>query len=218
MNKLNAGFMHDSTLKTLRDLVPDRRLTYSESLRIAELQANRLLELFDVSGPLVPSELVTELPRIEVRYDHDLPVSGSAHWERGRWIITLNASEPFVRHRFSLMHEFKHVLDHSTKDRLYGDTENDHVASVRAERAADSFAAALLMPKRWLKGQWFTHGQNLTLLANRLEVSPRALSVRLWHLGIGVETPRCARPSKPYQRTGETQTYFRSLSLAGVAP
>lgn len=209
MNKLNAGFMHDSALKTLRDLVPERRLTYSESLRIAELQANRLLELFDVSGPLVPSELVTQLPRIEVRYDHDLPVSGSAHWERGRWIITLNASESYARHRFSLMHEFKHVLDHSTKHRLYGDTENDHVAAVRAERAADTFAAALLMPKRWLKGQWFTHGQNLTLLANRLEVSPRALSVRLWHLGMAVDAPRCPRVSRPDEWPRAVNRYLR---------
>src|SRR4051812_15753481 len=66
-----------SVLKTLRDLVPRRPLSFGESLRVAELQANRLLELFAISGPLVPNELVSELPRIEVRYDADLPVSGS---------------------------------------------------------------------------------------------------------------------------------------------
>ena len=54
---------NESVLATLRALVPPRRLTYTESLRIAELQANRLLEIFDIAGPRVPSELVTELPR-----------------------------------------------------------------------------------------------------------------------------------------------------------
>src|SRR5438132_5978671 len=98
---------NDSAMRILRELVPRRRLTYAESLRIAELQANRLLELFDVRGPLVPGELVSELPRIEIRYLPVLPVSGSAHWDGGRWIITLNASEAYVRRRFSLMHEFK---------------------------------------------------------------------------------------------------------------
>lgn len=218
MNNRNNNPTHDHVLRTLRDLVPNRQLTYGESLRIAELQANRLLELLDVRGPLVPSEVVTELPRVEVRYVHDLPVSGSAHWERGRWILTLNASEPYVRRRFSLMHEFKHVLDHPCKRSLYGDTTNDDGAALRAERTADSFAAALLMPKRWLKSQWFMNGQNLPLLASQLQVSKRALSVRLWHIGLAVETPRCPRTSEAYQRTGDAETYLRSKTLVGASP
>ena len=217
MNNSSNDVMQDNILATLRELVPKRRLTYSESLRIAELQANRLLEVLNVLGPLVPNEIVTELPRVEVRYESDLPVSGSAHWEHGRWIITLNASEAYVRRRFSLMHEFKHVLDHPTKRSLYGDTTNDHAAAVRAERAADAFAAALLMPKRWLKGQWFTQGQNLPVVANRLQVSTRALSVRLWHLGLGVETPRCPRTSDSYRPTSDIETYFRSTPPVGVS-
>lgn len=216
MNNLNDECRQDHLLKTLRDLVPRRWLTYSESLRIAELQANRLLEILHVPGPLVPNEIVTEIPRIEVRYDHDLPVSGSAHWEHGHWIITLNASEPYVRRRFSLMHEFKHVLDHPTKRSLYGDTTDDHAAAVRAERAADAFAAAVLMPKRWLKGQWFRQGQNVTLLANHLQVSPRAVSVRLWHLGLGVDTPRCSRRSSNGPGRGSS-TYFRQATMEAAA-
>jgi Zn-dependent peptidase ImmA (M78 family) len=208
---------NDSVLKLLRDLVPPRRLTFSESLRIAELQANRLLELFDVRGPLVPSELITEQPRIEVRYDRDLPVSGSAHWEASRWVITLNASEAHVRRRFSLMHEFKHVLDHTTKQYLYGNAEVDDRAAERAERAADVFAAALLMPKRWIKAHWYEGGQNLVALATRAGVSTRALSVRLYHLGIVQDTQRCPRTSTtPNVRRS---TYYRYTPiLAGAKP
>ena len=82
---------NESVLKTLRDLVPPRRLTYTESLRVAELQANRFLEIFEVTGPFVPAEIVTELPRVSIRNASDMPVSGSAHWEEGQWVITLNS-------------------------------------------------------------------------------------------------------------------------------
>ncbi len=207
MNKsINAD--QTSVLAALRALVPPRRLTYGESLRIAELQANRLLELFDIDGPAVPNELITELPRVRVRMQSGLPVSGCTHWEAGRWIITLNADEPHVRRRFSLMHEFKHVLDHTVKQQLYGDIEDDERAADRAERVADHFAACVLMPKRWLKHQWFDGGQRLNVVANRVQVSTRALSLRLWHLGMIGDTPRCARP--PRRNGARTNTYFRT--------
>ncbi len=214
MNRTNANH---SLLRTLRALVPERRLTYGESLRIAELQANRLLEAFDITGPCVPSEVITELPRIDVRYEHDLPVSGSTHWETGLWVITLNADEAFARRRFSLMHEFKHVLDHTTKHHLYGDTLHDPRASDQAERVADHFAACLLMPKRWLKREWFENGQRLAPLAHELQVSPRALSVRLWHLGLAVEAKRCPTTSQHHFRSNDVTTYFRYTPLTGVA-
>jgi Zn-dependent peptidase ImmA (M78 family) len=202
-----------SVLKVLRDLVPLRRLSYRESLQIAELQASRLLELFDVRGPLVPDELITELPRIAVHYDFDLPVSGSAHWENGRWIITLNASEPHVRQRFSMMHEFKHILDHTTKRYLYGDAFIEPGAAGRAERAADAFAAALLMPKRWIKARWFESHQDVALLAHRAGVSTRALKVRLYYLGLAQDSQRCRAPANsPVSRSSahEDRRYFRS--------
>ena len=205
----------DNTIAMLRALVPHRRLSHGESLRLAELQANRLLETFKVAGPLVPDELVTELPRISVRYDADLPASGSAHWESARWVITLNATEPHVRQRFSLMHELKHIIDHSTKQYLYGDTVNDEEAAQRAERAADVFAAAVLMPKRWIKAEWYASGQNLTVLARRCGVSTRALSVRLYHLGLAEDTDRCRRTTV---RRSRSFRYERARSPVGVSP
>jgi Zn-dependent peptidase ImmA (M78 family) len=194
-------------LKLLRELVPKRRLSYGESLRIAELQANRMLEAFGIAGPRVADELITELPRMEVRVEHGVPVSGSAHWENNRWIITLNADEPYVRRRFSLAHEFKHIIDHTTKQYLYGNADRDEGAEDRAERAADAFAAALLMPKRWIKARWYESGQNLVVLADRIGVSTRALSVRLYYLGISQATPRCPSPNRP--RSDMRRYYLR---------
>lgn len=204
---MNTNTGRDSVIKKLRDVVPNRQLTTSESLRLPELQANRLLELFDITSARVPNEIVTELPRVEVRYEHDLPVSGSTYWASGTWIITLNADEPRVRQRFSLMHEFKHIIDHSTKRYLYGD--EDERALERAERTADFFAACLLMPKRRLKGLWFRNGQNLTRCANRLGVSTRALSVRLYYLGLAPETRRCSRRRVYNRSSSGDRAYLR---------
>jgi len=203
---------NESVLATLRALVPPRTLTHTESLRIAELQANRLLEIFGVTGPRVPSELVTELPHLEVHLEADLPASGSTHWERGRWIITLNATEPTVRQRFSLMHEFKHILDHTTRAYLYGDVAKDELAAARAERAADEFAGFLLMPKRWIKREWFNNGQRVNSAARTFDVSPRALTVRLWLLGMAPDVPRCAAPNLLARGRNKTH-YFRRAPL-----
>jgi hypothetical protein len=73
---------------------------------------------------------------------------------------------------------------------------------------ADHFAACLLMPKRWLKGRWF-ETQNVPALAYRLGVSSRALSVRLWHLGLAVDTPRCPRTSRPDEWPDTVRRYLR---------
>ncbi len=54
-----------NVLTSLRDLVPIRPLTIVEALRIAELQATKLLELQGVTEPPVPEEIITELPRVQ---------------------------------------------------------------------------------------------------------------------------------------------------------
>src|SRR5581483_1673556 len=180
-------------------LVPKRPLTPSETLRIAELQANRLLEHFAVTSAAVPEEIISELPRIRVIHE-PLPVSGAAHWANGYWLITLNADEPTSRQRFSLVHEFKHVLDHTTEGHLYHDRPFQ-TAYEQAERVADYFAACLLMPKRVVKRLWCQRQQNIIELAEKLQVSPAALRYRLDQLGLTERAPRCYRPIETARRT-----------------
>ncbi len=107
-----ASGQERGVLAILRSAMPRRLLNSQEAELVAELQANRLLELAGMPQPPVPNELITELPRIAVRLDPNLPVSGCAQWVSGRWLLSINASEPWTRQRFSLAHEFKHVLDH----------------------------------------------------------------------------------------------------------
>src|SRR5207302_7587391 len=129
-------------LAMLRALVPQRPLSPWETLRIAELQANRLLKHLEIDDVPVPEEVISELPRIRVVREPGLPMSGCAHWDGRFWVITVDADEHPLRQRFSLMHEFKHVLDHTTKQFLYYD-RSFQKAGEQAERVADYFAACL---------------------------------------------------------------------------
>jgi len=183
-----------SVLASLRALVPNRPLAPREALNVAELQANHLLRYFQIETAAVPEEIVSQLPRVRVIREYGLPVSGAAHWNGHYWIITLNAKEPVSRQRFSLMHEFKHVLDHATKHFLYHDRPFQS-ADEQAERVADYFAACLLMPKRVVKRLWCQGNQNIVRLAEMLAVSPRAVSFRLDQIGLTDGPRRCERSS-----------------------
>ena len=86
------------------------------------------------------------------------------------------------------MHEFKHILDHTSRDFLYRDRPGNS-ADAQAERVADYFAACLLMPKRVIKRLWYQGNQNIDELSNLLRVSPAAVRYRLDQLGL-VDRPR----------------------------
>lgn len=200
-----------SVLASLRALVPARPMLFAEALRLAELQASRLLELTDVSCWPVPSEVVSELPRIRLAYT-DLPTSGLSHWDGQAWAIFLNEYEPSTRQRFTLLHEFKHIVDHGRADRLY---RGNHRVSAeqQAEQAADYFAGCVLMPKRLLKRAWGEGQQNPEQLAELFDVSARAIEVRLVQLGLRAPRGRCSPPSavapNSNRRVGR---YYRALS------
>src|SRR6266699_5657255 len=100
-----------SIITAARDIMPIRPLSFVEALRTAELQAAKLLELSGLAAPPFPERLITGLPRVQVERIIPAPASGASQWSRGRWLILLNGAERPERQRFSLAHEFKHVLD-----------------------------------------------------------------------------------------------------------
>ena len=82
---------------------------------MAERQAAKLLSLLGMSEAPVDVSQVNDLPRIEVRVDSRLArlgISGLSESSRGYWRITINRADAITRRRFTLAHEFKHVLDH----------------------------------------------------------------------------------------------------------
>jgi Zn-dependent peptidase ImmA (M78 family) len=131
-------------------------------------------------------------------------VSGGTKWIKPRWVVLLNAYEPAVRRRFSLAHEFKHVLDHANRAVIYG-TERTATHHRNIEQLCDYFAACLLMPRPWVKASWASGLQDIVALAGRFDVSPQAMQVRLLQLGL----------LDPYLRCREMDnTYLRSLPVS----
>ena len=179
------------TLGQLRALCPPRQLDLAQAARVAELQAARLLATHDLVYPPVPDEVITTFPRLQVERLPHIPVSGSSHWLNGSWVIVLNGGEAYVRRRFTLAHEFKHVLDAGFPE-LYGTGRR---ADEYAEIIADHFAACLLMPKRWVKSAVYNRGvSDVAQLARQFDVSRAAMRIRLNSLGVPArERFRCER-------------------------
>src|SRR5436305_8343005 len=142
-----------SLITAVRDIMPIRPLAFAEALRSAELQATKLLQLSDLSTPPFPETIISGLPRVQVERIVPAPASGATQWSRGRWLILLNGSEVPGRQRFSLAHEFKHVLDNPFIDVLYP-AKGDMTSAERAEQVCDYFAGCLLVPRPWLKRAW----------------------------------------------------------------
>jgi hypothetical protein len=186
--------MNPGVIATLRDRVPLRPLTYNEHLRIAELQAQRFLQLVGVTEAPVPERVITELPRIHVEHMSPFPVSGATHWSSGQWLVVLNGAEPRVRQRFSLAHELKHIIDHRFSELIYSALpEQDRHRLI--EQICDYFAGCLLMPRPWLKSTYAGGLQHLPTLAEHFDVSLAAVQVRLNQIGMIDPLPRCGRPT-----------------------
>lgn len=181
-----------SVLATLRTLMPARRTTgFTEAKRIAELQAAKFLELHGISTWPVPLErIIEQLPKIRIEYCEQ-PVSGATFWDSEQWVIQLNKYESKARQRFSLAHEYKHIVDHGSTNNLYA-TGSFGEAEQRCEQAADYFAACLLMPKPLLKREYFGGIQKPSELAALFGVSAVAAAIRLEQTGITSSNhPRC---------------------------
>lgn len=177
-----------STITRLRDLVPLRRLSKADALRVAEAQANRLLRWSDVVEPPVSEDIIARLPHIQIERVVPAQALAATEWSEGRWLIILNGAEPEGRQRFSLAHELKHILDNPFVTILYPRRD---VSNVLAEQACDYFAACLFMPRRWLRLAWAEGIRDCRVLAVRFGVTPEAVKVRLLQVGLIEPTSFC---------------------------
>ncbi len=182
--------MNRGVLAELRSLCPPRGLTHGEALRVAELQAARLLKLSGVTEPPVPESAVCNVPKVQVKRIVPWAVSGATDWAKGTWVIVVNGAEPEARQRFTIAHEFKHILDYPFIDVLYpaslGISRHQ-----RTERACDYFAGCLLVPRPWLMRAWVSGMQDIVQLAEHFGVSKQAMQTRLLQTGLIDRPERC---------------------------
>ena len=199
---------------SLRALVPNRPLSFAEACRVAELQANTLLALTQSKSAPVTEATITELPRLEVMRAANLIGSGMTSWSRGMWRVLINGAEPESRQRFTLAHEFKHILDAACEDVVYRHLPEGPARERHIEAVCDHFAACLLMPKAWVKKAWGQGFQDLGELAWRFEVSQQAMLIRLQNLGLVDPLPRHADwyrlGSLAIKGTGRQRRYRRT--------
>lgn len=197
-------------LGKLRRLAPKRPLTYGESLQVARVQAVRLRSWAEQW--LGRSE--ADLNLAWLAHQQHLPVSFVGSYKLGEHSglttdqvggqlqMFVNANEPPVRQRFSLLHEFKHALDFDDAHVLHtklgsGDAKK---RGDQIELICNEFAGHVLMPTSLVKRQWFIW-RDVSLLANLFNVSTEAMTTRLQKLGILGEP-------KPVSRV-----YFRRTTL-----
>jgi predicted transcriptional regulator len=193
-----------STMRTLRGIMPARPVSATEAYMLAERQATELLRLLGVSHVPVPVARLGELPRVEIQVEprhRMLNKSGFSHrWDNGRWLIVVNKHDVPGRRRFTLAHEFKHVLDHSIANVAYAQIGRGDASRQQRqiEHICDHFAACLLMPRTVVKRAWGSGIQDIDALAGLFKVSASAMQVRLDYLGL----TDGERPVETYFRRG----------------
>jgi hypothetical protein len=197
----------EGLLLQLRALAPGRSLSYGESLALARLQAQSLREWAKAQRPDMNLVWLLNQRAVPVSLvaSHQLgEESGmTTNAVSGRLEVYLNAAESKQRQRFSLLHEFKHVLDFPDAERLHRRLGNGNrqIQTDQIELICNEFAAHVLMPRRMVVSAWHkTH--NLPLLADLFNVSAEAMSTRLTKLGLlGMPRPR---PRSYFRLSGPT--------------
>lgn len=101
--------------------------------------------------------------------------------------IYVNANDPLERRKFTLAHEIGHYWLHRDDDGEFGYVEYRDELSTRGtdpvERWANSFAAELIMPARYIRMAW-ARGDSLDSIQKQLGVSDAAFGHRLVNLGL----------------------------------
>lgn len=126
-------------------------------------------------------------------------VSGAIVFKKdiSKYIILINKHEPITRQYFTTAHEIGHYFLHGEQIKngeMIVDYENildssnalfriDAQLADQIEREANNFAAALLMPERFVRKVW-TQLKNIEECAKVFNVSVIAMSIRLGKLKL----------------------------------
>jgi Zn-dependent peptidase ImmA (M78 family)/DNA-binding XRE family transcriptional regulator len=154
--------------------------------------ANELLEKAQVFKPAVDADAIAAACGVIVIYaKFPDSLSGLVFEYEEAAVIGINSRHHVNRRRFSLAHELGHYLlghhrdGHAYEERFHIDTADGTPPGYnwRAERAANDFAAELLMPRR-LISRALRKTEDPERLSAMFEVSSLAMGYRLVDLGL----------------------------------
>lgn len=237
ISDIENGGSSRTLLAELRDMLPSHLGSEKQSSALAERLALRMRKRLDLDEDFpFPSSAIDHLPRIEVLTKLDLQdpngqtQSGLSGWDPHRriWVIAINGSEYPLRQRFSLMHEYAHVIlgqaaRTPTALERFLPGVGTYASSERLENLCDRFAANLLMPRPLMKRAWTAGHQDVTVLSRLFGVSKMAMRHRLHDLAF-VEPVRRHRPYFGHSlkfraaplRLGATATNLHDLLETGL--
>ena len=148
-------------------------------------QAARLLESAGVSREPVSMRDVVSALNLELVQKTREPFSCEAALEPmgDTRAVVLHGAADERRRRFTIAHEIGHFVLHPARVRPErGGVVTEAMRS--EEREADTFAAELLMPEPLVRQAVLEQGANASLLADRFQVSTKAMEIRLRRLGV----------------------------------
>jgi Zn-dependent peptidase ImmA (M78 family)/DNA-binding XRE family transcriptional regulator len=167
----------------------DRKKIPPRQLEIRSRQpahaANELIEAAGNHGPPVDVFGLAEMCGVLVlQRPFPDPLSGLILEQPDGAIIGVNSKHAWVRQRFSAAHELgHHVLRHGETFHIDVSESPRPDHDYEIERAANDFAAELLMPRRFVSHA-FDHEQSTPMLAGMFDVSEIAMGYRLVNLGL----------------------------------
>jgi len=173
-----------SVLTVLRAELPRQALSPLDLMLTVSRLADQLREAAHVSQDRMPTATIASLPCLRVGQT-SLPVAGYTFWDchRQQWVVRLNVSESAEDRRFTLLHEFGHVVWHGYCQHFFPDLPRDQRISI-AERAADVFASEALMPTDRVLACFHVGQTSPAIVAKHFGVSPIAALWRLEQIGL----------------------------------
>ncbi len=171
-------------LSELRALLPDRELSLAELLALLDHLAGQLRALTGTVTDVLPIDVISSQPPFRIE-DTVLPLSGFSFWdsESHQWVMRLNEDESEAMRRFTIFHEFGHILWHGWETKLF-----PRLAKVNrdrlAEHAADIFAGEALMPKSLITRLYRTGVRDPVALARHFEVGTSSMRWKLAQMDL----------------------------------
>jgi Zn-dependent peptidase ImmA (M78 family) len=137
------------------------------------------------SAPIDVIEIISALG-LELGYEPMGELSGKIERKDGTYKITVNATDPTRRQRFTIAHEIGHYILHRdmigdgiTDDAMYRSSLGSFF-----ETQANQYAADVLMPPNLVKAAWRGGTKSYAGIAEHFDVSQQAAEIRLKYLGI----------------------------------
>ncbi|MHA7842049.1 MAG: ImmA/IrrE family metallo-endopeptidase [Winogradskyella sp.] len=166
--------------------------------RIESITEGILNELNITSAKKIDIKKICEFYGVDVKSeDLDVDISGLfVIKEKGNY-IRYNANEPEHRKRFTIAHELGHFVLHKDTPLFISKSNNvmyrnldSSTGEIKREREANSFAASILMPRKFVLDEISKIPKKtkdpVSHLADKFRVSEQAMTFRLANLGFDI--------------------------------